>query len=589
MISSFDQLDRRGFLSTCAALAVWPGLSAQTLGGSRPSPRGARNDGKLIAFHLDMRMPHYRTDYLKRWVRDLARAGYNAIVWEATDGVAWQTCPEVVPPSALSRREFRDVLEECRQAGIESIPLLQILGHADYVLKHQAYAPLRDHPDSIYQYAPLNARVLEFLGRWIDEHLELFGPVRHFHVGADEARLPFRSPEAEAFVRERSAGALYAEHVNRVTQRLVDSGITPIIWADMALAHHDALDLLSKRIVMLDWKYDLLRENGKVFIWGKNRGMKTRAELSPEDLRTYGRFLFPEGNAPGTPPETFYTSDFLVSKGFAVMVGSAAKNSGDNVFSPRSELHLKNTFDWVEKGRRPPFKGSLQVGWSHHMHPWELELAFLDLPGYMYAHPSASLDDFRAHFVQARFGTSDDTFWRASELLSGSCLFTATATLGWGMDIEPVPANHVATTLDKLAAAGSLASERERCRARTREYEEALQLFTQLRPKVRSNRPLIDLWLLAARNLINRAAAADLLLSARMAQGEAVAPGRVAAVLLDMRRLRLETDRMYAGMIRLPRREQMVAYLFEAVERAVGDLASGAPQRGVTTAAVSHA
>ena len=84
----------------------------------------------------------------------------------------------------------------------------------------------------------------------------------------------------------------------------------------------------------------------------------------------------------------------------------------------------------------------------------------------------------------------------------------------------------------------------------------------------------MGLWKLAARNLINRAQAAELLLVQQ--EGELSGdPLRAEArqVLREMRRLRQRTDAMYAQMIRQPRRDLVLYYIYDAVEKAVADLA----------------
>ncbi|NLF02950.1 MAG: hypothetical protein GX601_18455, partial [Anaerolineales bacterium] len=89
---------------------------------------------------------------------------------------------------------------------------------------------------------------------------------------------------------------------------------------------------------------------------------------------------------------------------------------------------------------------------------------------------------------------------------------------------------------------------------------------------------LLDVWRWAARCLLNRARTSELLLS----QTAAVLAGRplvgqeaehAQALLAEQRALRAETDVLYATMIRPIRKGEMVAYMFEPVERALAGLA----------------
>jgi hypothetical protein len=100
----------------------------------------------MIGFHIDMNMAQFRADYLERWLRELARIGYNTILWEAENNVRWETCPECVAPEAFSKKEFKRLLDLCHELGLESVPLLQTLGHSEYALKHDRYRDLREEP-----------------------------------------------------------------------------------------------------------------------------------------------------------------------------------------------------------------------------------------------------------------------------------------------------------------------------------------------------------------------------------------------------------------------------------------------------------
>src|SRR4030042_500257 len=114
-------------------------------------------------------------------------------------GVVWATLillwtagfaaggPGGVSPAAFARADLKDTLACGRGLGLEPIPLLQTIGHCEYVLQHDKYKPLAEVPDRIDQYCPRHPEVVPFLEKWIGEYLEVFGNVRYFHLGADEA------------------------------------------------------------------------------------------------------------------------------------------------------------------------------------------------------------------------------------------------------------------------------------------------------------------------------------------------------------------------------------------------------------------
>ena len=528
----------------------------------------------MIGFHIDMNMAQYQADYLKRWLSDLAHAGYDTILWEVENNVAWETCPECASPDAFSKPVFRDLLAECRSLGLEPIPLLQTIGHAEYVLKHEKYAPLKELPDKLDQYCPQNPDVLPFLQDWMTEYLELFGPLRYFHIGADEAWWIGQCPRCKAYAAEHSLSQLYIQHVNQVTGFLQARGVKPCLWADMLLHYPEALAQMSREVVLFDWIYSVYPDSGKVHVWGQ--GLTRSEDLRPETLARFGPYLYPQGDEPGREPETFYTADYLSEQGFEVVTCPGASSYGDNVFSPRNWLHVANTFGSFQKGAQPTLKGALLTSWSVHLFPWELQWPAIHAPTFQQAQPEGDLQDYPAWYAQEHFGLPELTFWQAAGLLSKSCLFTHTSSLGFSKNCQPVPEGHARQVLASLSAAEREAAAKN-CQARQEEYESGLGLFQDLAARAVRGQEELRLWALAARNLIDRAKAsgfllehAEDLLAGRCLSGAAAQAAQ--EHLHSQRTLRAATEAVYQEMIQPTRRAEMMDYLFGAVEEALQSL-----------------
>ena len=522
----------------------------------------------MNGFHIDMNMALYKADYLKAWLTELAAMGYNTIVWELEDSVVWETAPEASQPDALSKEAFREVLKHARGLGLEHIPLLQTLGHVEYLLQYDKYKHLRANPDNTTQYNPFHPEVVPLIHTWIAEYLDLFGQVKYFHIGADEARELDFIQQSEWNKEGLNVSQIFMRHINAVSEPLLERGVTPIIWADMVLHHHEAIDELSRDIMLFDWMYDIWRGNGKVFIWGDDRGLRTRDQLNAETMGLFGKHMFPNGDAPGVDPETFYSADFLADKGFATVTCPGSSSFGDNVFAPRHELHLWNAWDSAEKGMQTPgLSGSVLTSWSMHLHPWELQHAQIAAFGYQSRNPGKSLNDFRAWYVKDAYGLQDDRFWKAADGLAGLCQFSSSRTLGYDKACLPVSKDHIENAIVKMIEADRLDIEIMRAQKCAQDYTQSLELFRTLRQDATKGHAILDLWELAARNLINRAQAVEVILQSRT---DSYAPeadrDRVNAILKDMQALHAEYEDVYAGMIRPNRRALMIGYMFDAVE-----------------------
>jgi hypothetical protein len=526
-----------------------------------------------------MNVAQFTRPYLEKWLTELAGLGYDAIIWEVENNIRWESCPECTSPDAFSKDEFRQVLDHSRRLGLEPIPLFQTIAHCEYVLKHDAYRHLAEMPGEISQYCPRNPDLLPFLARWMEEYLDVFGKVRYFHVGADEAWWLGKCPRCRDFVAAHSLSQLYVEHVNAVSEPLRRRGITPIIWADMVLHRHEAIDALSRDIMLFDWIYSVHRGDGKVQVW--DIGLRDRAGIPPEALKVFGKSLFPLGDEPARDPETFYTADFLAAQGFRVVTCPAASSYGDNVFSPRNWYHMVNTFDSFRKGMGEHLHGSVLTSWTVHLFPYELQLACIAIPGYLAGNPRGTIEEFQQAFVQERFGLDEaQDFFRACGLLSKSCLFTHTSSLGFGKDTMPVPLDWAARKVQEADDKERAEAELNNCTDRLQEYRQALGIFERLATEAPTGHELLDAWLLAARNLINRAEAAAILLE-RVEDAEQGMPmdpeekAHAIGILAEMRALKEQTRAAYSRIYRPGRCAEAVGWMFDSVEHALAEAVGG--------------
>jgi len=530
----------------------------------------------MRGFHVDMNVAQYGRDYLEKWLREFARLGYDTIVWEVENNIEWETCPECVSPDAFSKDEFREILALSRELGLEPIPLFQTIAHCEYVLKHERYQHLAEMPGKIDQYCPRNPDLVPFLSRWIDEYLDVFGDVRYFHLGADEAWWMGKCEKCAAYVEQHSLSSLFIEHVSALGRPLIERGITPIIWADMVLHHHQALDDLPREFLLFDWMYNLHRGDGRVRVWGK--GFCYRDQIPPETMERFGPYLFPDGDEPGRDPETFYTADFLADQGFRVVTCPSAASWGDTVFTPRNWLHIANTFDSFHKGRQSHLCGSVLTSWSVRLHPWELQLACIDIPPFLADRPDAGIDEFEQHFVQDRFGVDGPDFFRACGLLSKRCLFTDSGTLDVYKSCEPASLDLVRNTLARLVEKGEIERTEEDCQARLGEYRQGLGLLQSFAKKANKGHEYLDAWQLAGRTLVNRAETSLFLLKCheQVAAGSA-APGSMrkdgAELLQTLRGLKAEVGAFYHYAQRPTRADETIDWMFASVEHALAGLA----------------
>ena len=542
------------------------------------SDTARRAPSKIVGFHIDMNIAQFRGDYLKERLKRLAELGYNTIVWEVENNIRWETCPECVAPDAFTKEEFKDILDYSRGLGLEPVPLLQTIGHCEYVLKNEKYKPMAELAERIDQYCPQNPEVVRFLRQWVDEYLEVFGRVRYFHLGADEAYTLGQCPRCRAYAAEHSLSDLYVGHINAVSGPLLERGIRPVIWGDMILHYPEALDKLSRKVMIFDWLYDRFYGCGQVHIWGQ--GERGGDELDAITRERFFPFLFPSGDEPGRDPDPFYTVDFLRAHGFEVVVCPSSSCYGDSVFAPRTFFHMRNTADSFRKGLSGDNRGALLTSWTVHLFPWELQETAIDLAPFIVRDPGGDLAVFETAYVRDHFGAEDRRFFAAVGLLAKRGLFNYAADLGFFKDAEPAPRDFVLKRLGEITASGTLEKEARSCADRLEEYRRGLAELREYSRMVKKGQRELRSWELAARNLVNRAEAGSLLLRSRSDRDRTKIRLEAARVLEGLRALRQETEADYLTRIKPHRTEEIMRWMYDSMEAALEKTAGSDADEG---------
>lgn len=185
-----------------------------------------------------------------------AKHKLNTILMEFGDRFPFEGKHSVVAsPSALSRTEVRQLVARAGELGITIIPLVQSLGHLNYVLKHDQYASVREEDEIRHQLCPLNDGSFQLWTELAEQVLDFFPECRVLHLGADETRQLGVCPNCAAEEANVGKAGLYVAHINKVCQWCADRNIAPIIWDDILCAHPGTIDDLHEAAQIMYWDY----------------------------------------------------------------------------------------------------------------------------------------------------------------------------------------------------------------------------------------------------------------------------------------------------------------------------------------------
>ncbi|MCK5135823.1 MAG: family 20 glycosylhydrolase [Bacteroidales bacterium] len=198
-----------------------------------PLPLCSINDYPLLtyrAIHLDLKHHMEKTDYYYKLLDKLASYKVNAIIAEMEDKLGYVRQPEVGSADALSMEEWKKLSDYAKERNIEISPLIQGLGHASFVLKHDTYKDLRDDPKSDWAFNPLDPRTYEVQFDLYLDAMEATPHGRYLHVGGDEVHTTGRGSG-------KSNLELQLMWLNKVCRFAEEHGRIPIFWDDMPLKH----------------------------------------------------------------------------------------------------------------------------------------------------------------------------------------------------------------------------------------------------------------------------------------------------------------------------------------------------------------
>lgn len=225
-------------------------------------------DLRLRGWHFVAPLRH-ELPFAEELLEWLALMKFNTLVIEVDDRFPYERHPDIAHPQALTKEEWRHLLDKAWQLGFDVIPQVQTFGHFGYVLNKTAYRHLSEshepHPRwGFYAYCPSNPETYRLVFDLFDEVLEVFKP-KWFHIGHDE--ITFVPIGVCGRCKGKPAWQLLADEIRRLYDYLKGKGVERVaMWCDQLEPDrtggyapyftHFAADLIPKDIVPFCWHYN---------------------------------------------------------------------------------------------------------------------------------------------------------------------------------------------------------------------------------------------------------------------------------------------------------------------------------------------
>ncbi len=341
------------------------------------------------AIHLDIKHHLEKLEYYYKLLDKLASYKVNAIIVEMEDKIKYKRQPIVASSDAISIEEWKKLSNYAKERNIEISPLIQGLGHASFVLKHEKYKSLRDDPNSDWAFNPLDPKTYEVQFDLYLDAIEATPHGKYLHIGGDEVHTTGRGSE-------KSPLELQLIWLDKVCKFAEEHGRTPIFWDDMPLKHAGVYEAM--------FNTELTQKEVDE-IWNKNEHKLLEfLDQFPKNC-IYMRWNYNSSQAIGNSK----AMEWFRKNGLQVMGATAGQTRW--VLMPQNESNMDNIKAFALSSIENGLNGLLLTLWDDDSPHFELYMrGIISFAEYTWAGEKRSKEKFKSAYRQREFSnTVSDT------------------------------------------------------------------------------------------------------------------------------------------------------------------------------------
>ncbi|HVW16018.1 MAG TPA: beta-N-acetylhexosaminidase [Mucilaginibacter sp.] len=312
-------------------------------------------------FHLDLRIQVMPMPELKEFAKKLSGYGINTLIMEWEGTYPFEKHPLIPNRFAYSKAEIVDFIKYCNGLGIDVIPLQQSFGHVEYILRNERYKDVREDQKDYSQVCPLQVRQDSMLFSDLYKELESTHTSKYIHIGGDETYLLGHDERCRKKVAEEGKSKLYIDYIRMLCNIVIKMGKVPVMWADIAMKYPEAIKLLPKETILVDWNY-------------------------------------------GWSMDNFGDHQKLMQSGLEIWGAPSLRSHPDNYFLTQWGKHFNNIKNFIPACRQLGYKGIVMTSWSTsgaYSPIWETSENILDLYAIRHDYPISGFNMLLAGYAEA--------------------------------------------------------------------------------------------------------------------------------------------------------------------------------------------
>ena len=345
---------------------------------------------KYRSIHLDVKHHTEKKEYYFDLIDELASIKINGIIIEFEDKLGYKKRPLLASPDSYSIEWWKNLSEYANDRNIKISPLIQGLGHASFILKHDNYKNLRDVNDNDWAFNPLDPKTYELQFDLYKDAIKATPYGNYLHVGGDEVRVIDRA--------NKKGFELNLLWLNKVAEFAKKNDRIPIFWDDMYLKHGGVWNITRNTNLS---KIEV--EN----IWTKNSKKLTEYidDFPKNCIYMRWNYFYPwaEGN--------LKTIDWYKENNMKVMGATAGQTRW--ILMPQDESNIESIKSFSLTSVNKNLNGLLLTLWDDDSPHFELyKRGIYSFAEYTWGGKNVTTEDFKTKFRHRYFSPtlSDEEF-----------------------------------------------------------------------------------------------------------------------------------------------------------------------------------
>lgn len=227
---------------------------------------------QIRAVQVDLARQMESIPFLKGFIDFIAENHYNTLFLYLEWRIRTRTF-DIGKKDGYSAEELTELIEYAALRGVDIIPGLATLGHAELLLRQKKFASYSELREGITgrfgntftpDFCPSLPQTRKFLDSYLSDVAEIFTDTPYFHIGGDEVWDMGRCSKCREKAKDLAGEAqLYLDHFKFVHQLVTKLGKRMMMWDDMFEFYPDILPEFPRDIIMVNWQY---QENVRSYV-----------------------------------------------------------------------------------------------------------------------------------------------------------------------------------------------------------------------------------------------------------------------------------------------------------------------------------